>query len=85
MTYHFVVIEGKVKGQIFGSYRGQTGKNDSILLSMVSKYASSKYNERSEKFAICEMLRYYGYTAKMVSQWTLTFSPHNHVTETCYT
>ena len=27
----------------------------------------------------------WGYTAKRVSQWTLTFSPHNHVTKTCYT
>ena len=30
------------------------------------------------------MHRYYGYTAKTV-RWTLTFSRHNHVTETCYT
>ena len=30
------------------------------------------------------MLRYYGYAAKTVSQWTPTFSLHNHVTETCY-
>ena len=27
------------------------------------------------------MLRYYGYTAKTVSQWTLTFSIHNYI---CY-
>ena len=26
------------------------------------------------------MLRYYGYATKTVSQWTLTFSLHNHVT-----
>ena len=25
------------------------------------------------------MLRYYGYAAKKASQWTLTFSLHNHV------
>ena len=31
------------------------------------------------------MLRYHSYAAKTVSQWTLTFSLHNHVTETCYT
>ena len=30
------------------------------------------------------MLRYYDYVAKRVSQWTLTFSLHNHVNETCY-
>ena len=30
------------------------------------------------------MLRYYGYAVKTVSQWTLTFSLHNHVTVTCY-
>ena len=30
------------------------------------------------------MLRYYGYAAKTVSQWTLTLSLHNHVTVTCY-
>ena len=31
------------------------------------------------------MFRNYGYTAKKISQWTLNFSLHNHVTETCYT
>ena len=30
------------------------------------------------------MLRYYGYAAKTVNQWTLAFSRHNHVTETYY-
>ena len=25
------------------------------------------------------MIRYYGYAAKTVSQWTLTFSLHNHI------
>ena len=34
------------------------------------------------------MLRYYGYTAKMVSymvsQWTLTFSLESNANETCY-
>ena len=34
---------------------------------------------------MCEMLRYYGYAAKTVSQWTLIYSLHNHVIETCYT
>ena len=35
------------KGQMlnFWVYRGQTGKNDPILLAMVSKCLSSKYNE----------------------------------------
>ena len=30
----------------FWLYRGQTGKNDPILLAMVSKCSSSKYNEK---------------------------------------
>ena len=66
------------KGQMlnFWLYRGQTGKNDPILLAMVSKCLSSKYNKKSY-----EMLRYYaGYATKTVSQWTLTFSLHNHAT-----
>ena len=41
----------------FWLYRGQTGKNDPILLAMVSKCLSSKYNENHNY----EMLRYYGY------------------------
>ena len=45
---------------------------------------SSKYSLKSKKFAMCEMLRYCGCAAKTVSQWTLTFSLHNHVNETCY-
>ena len=47
MTYHFVIIEEKVKGQFFGSPGAQTGENDPILLAMVSK-CSSKYNEKSK-------------------------------------
>ena len=46
--YRFVVIEEKVRGQYFGSNRGQTGKNDPILLAMVSKCSSGKYNLNSE-------------------------------------
>ena len=49
-----VAIEEKVKGQIFGSTEGQTGKNDPILLAMVSKCSSSKYNETS-KYIVCPM------------------------------
>ena len=48
MTHRFVVIEEKVKGQIFGSSGVKTGKNDPILLAMVSKCSSGKYNEKSK-------------------------------------
>ena len=37
MTYSFIVIDGKVKGQDFDSTGGQTGKYAPILLAMVSK------------------------------------------------
>ena len=46
-TYRFVVTEEKIKMLNFWLYRGQTGKNDLILLAMVSKCSSSKYNEKS--------------------------------------
>ena len=36
----------------FWLYRGQTGKNDPILLAMVSKCSSSKYNEKSACFEL---------------------------------
>ena len=58
-TYRFVVTEEKVKMLTFWLYRGQTGKNDPILLAMVSKCLSSKYTEKTY-----EMLRYYGYATK---------------------
>ena len=49
-----VAIEEKVRGKIFGSTGGQTSKNDPILLAMVSKCSSSKYNEKP-KYIVCPM------------------------------
>ena len=45
--YRFVVIE-KVKGQIFGSAGLKQVKMIKLLLAVVSKCASSKYNEKSK-------------------------------------
>ena len=54
-------------------------------MAMVSNVHQVLYNKNQNSLPYrCEILRYYGYAAKTVSQWTLTFSLHNDVTETCY-
>ena len=47
-TYPFVVIEGKVKGQIFGSTGVKQVNVNPMLLAIVSKCSFSKYNDKSE-------------------------------------
>ena len=82
--YHFVVFEEKVKGQIFGS----TGVKQVKMIQFCWQWSQNDHQVntmKNQNSLPCEMLCYYGYAAKTVSQWTQIFSLHNHVTETCYT
>ena len=48
LTIRVIIMHSKGQRWNFWLYRGQTGKNYPILLAMVSKCSSSKYNEKSE-------------------------------------
>ena len=67
MTYRFVVIEEKVKSQIFGS----TGVKQVKMIEFCWQWSQNVHLVNTMKnqnsLFICEMLRYYGYAAKTVS------------------
>ena len=85
LMHHFVVIEEKVKGKIFGSrYRGQTGKNAPILLAMVSNVYQVNTIKSQNSLPCVRCFVTMVMQQRWVSQWTLTFSLHNHVTVICY-
>ena len=81
MMYRFVVIEGKVKGQIFGS----TGITQVKMIQFCWQCSQNVHLVNTMKNK--NSLPYVKCFITMVTQqkWTLTFSLHNHVTETCYT